>query len=251
MDQFQYGHIVRRPRFCGGLLSSVVVCLLASPISAVVVETSTPNTDIHLLRLVPVENPEVGLPLLQEDQCAECAECTVLEWRDADYLPGTASPYADWTASEGAGGDATRVWLRSEGDSAATTTTVPSNAVSIHLDGDANDGRAAVRVDGAVVAVLDMWSSPQERVIVIVRALPRTTHVIEVEDLGATLMPFCREPPCDDVAIWGAAAVDCGEPPPPRDVPALGAWGLAALAMLVAGLGALFLRPRPSAVWPL
>ena len=85
----------------------------------------------------------------------------VLEWRDADYAKPGHPLYDDWTVSDtnNIDGDTHEIWMRQTGQSIWTVTTVPSTILSIHMTGDANDGRADVLVDGSTVASLDMWDA--------------------------------------------------------------------------------------------
>jgi hypothetical protein len=150
----------------------------------------------------------------------------VLEWRDADYSAGPPPWFGDWSVNNpGAiAGWFDQIWLQNQGDSAWTTTTVPSPVISIHLNGDNNDGLAQVLVDGAEVARLDMnypggpggqW---RQTVQIIVRGLPNTTHTVQVNDLG-----FDPSGMGDDVAINGVAVlrvnpVKWNQPPDPTIV---------------------------------
>ena len=127
----------------------------------------------------------------------------ILEWRDADYESGN---YEDWINSgtgtpDGASG---RVYLRGAGSAISTTTTVPSTLVSIHLDADNNDGKADVKVDGALVAQFDMntTSAEETSAFIVVKRLPYDTHTIEVIDMGSS-----AKGTGDDVHIFGAAVL--------------------------------------------
>jgi hypothetical protein len=158
----------------------------------------------------------IGLPFVQlefENPLAGTETVlghAVLDWRDADYAPGLPRWYDDWTVSDPAiiDGNANEIWLRQSGHSAWTATTVPSTIVSIHLNGDNNDGIAQVMVDGNEVARLDMFYNPPgggtETTLIVVSGLGNTTHTITVNDLGVGPGGGAAS---DDVAILGAAAL--------------------------------------------
>jgi hypothetical protein len=141
---------------------------------------------------------------------------SILEWRDADYTVGPPPSYKDWTVNDSAiDGNVNEVWLRQNGHIGQTATTVPATILSIHLNGDQNDGIAAVEVDGVEVARLDMYSANgPETALVLVRGLANAAHTVCVLDLGAGAGG------ADDVAILGAAAlaespVKWDQPPQP------------------------------------
>lgn len=127
----------------------------------------------------------------------------IQEWRDAGYAAGPA--FQDWRVSHPAeiAGTAEEIWMRNAGHYAMTTTTVAGTVLGIHLNGDANDGVAAVSVDGIEVARLDMntpqW--PPMTALVLVKGLPATTHVIQVYDAGGNSLD------ADDVALLGATVL--------------------------------------------
>ena len=129
----------------------------------------------------------------------------VLEWRDADYSKPGHPLYDDWSVNAAGGtinGNVNEIWMRQQGQSIWTTTTVPSTIVSIHLVGDDNDGLADVLVDGVIVARLDMYNpQPPQTALIIVRGLSNITHHIEVQDVGA------GSGGGSDVATLGAAAL--------------------------------------------
>jgi hypothetical protein len=146
---------------------------------------------------------------------------SVTEWRDADNqgLP-------DWTANGTVHGDSDQAWLRDAGADITTTTQVPSEVVSVHLQGDNNDGRADIIVDATTVCTLDMYNAPGGyNIAVIVSGLSNSVHTIKVDDIGASTHGGSG----NDVAVWGAAALG------PAPVPALTVWGTVGL------LGALIL----------
>jgi hypothetical protein len=132
---------------------------------------------------------------------------SVLDWRDADYSKLGYPLYGDWArCGSGVGlvdGCANEVWMRQNGQAISTTTRVSSTAVSIHLTGDNNDGKAEVRVDGILVAILDMGTrgNPQTALI-IVKYLPVGTHTIRVDDVGVGPSGLGT-----DVATMGACAL--------------------------------------------
>lgn len=131
---------------------------------------------------------------------------SVLDWRDADYNKVGGWPlYCDWTTS-GSGlidGNINEIWMRQSGQALSTTTRVACTAVSIHLTGDDNDGKAEVRVDGTLVATLDMGTqgTPQTALI-IVRYLTLGVHTIKVDDVGIGPSGLG-----DDVHTLGACAL--------------------------------------------
>ena len=132
----------------------------------------------------------------------------VLDWRDADYSKPGYPLYNDWDrCGSGAGtvdGNINEVWMRQSGQAIQTTTRLVSTAVSIHLTGDNNDGKAEVRVGGTLVAILDMGTrgNPQ-RALIIVRYLPLSTHLIRVDNVGVGPSGLG-----DDVATMGACALE-------------------------------------------
>jgi hypothetical protein len=179
------------------------IALLLSPAApGATISWTVPNADAEV-NLLLVSDLELQNPLQGTETILGHA---VLEWRDADYLPDTPQPYADWSVSNplASGGDASRIFLLQGGISARTTTTVPSTVVSIHLDGDFNDGGAQVSVDGNPVALLDMSTAfpNDDTVLVVVKGLANTTHTIEVFALGDLHGGID-----DDVHILGAAAL--------------------------------------------
>ncbi|MBA7673837.1 hypothetical protein ES703_82043 [subsurface metagenome] len=93
--------------------------------------------------------------------------------------------------------------MRQSGQAISTTTRVPSTAVSIHLNGDNNDGKAEVRVDGILVATLDMGTRGNaQRALIIVKYLPLAPHLIRVDDVGVGPSGLGT-----DVATMGACAL--------------------------------------------
>ncbi|MCK5001199.1 MAG: hypothetical protein KAS23_16765, partial [Anaerohalosphaera sp.] len=113
----------------------------------------------------------------------------VIEWRDADYQPASASRYEDCLRSgTGIGtvdGNVNEVWMRQAGQAISTNTTVWGSLLSIHLVGDNNDGLADVFVNGQIVAKLDMWanSPPSQTVCIMVRTT-YGLHTIKVAAAG-------------------------------------------------------------------
>lgn len=178
----------------------ILLCLLAVvPCPGATVLWRAANVTVHLGLPYPsleFENPLAGTETVLSHP--------VLEWRDADYRGGASPWYDDWTVShpDVIDGDANEIWLRANGHSAWTSTTVPSTTIAIHLNGDNNDGRADVLVDDVPVAQLDMftWTCCQTALI-LVHGLPATTHTITVNAVGA------GQGGGVDVAILGAAAL--------------------------------------------
>ncbi|NOT01431.1 MAG: hypothetical protein HOP29_12470 [Phycisphaerales bacterium] len=184
----------------------IVFGVLTSRAVGAVVLWTAPNTTVTLGLAPEYENPLTGYENVQGYH--------VVDWRDADYQPFTPTPYDDWT-NTGIGtpdGMATEVWMRFAGQKITTTTTVPGRIVSVHLMGDGNDGIAEVHVDGAVVARIDMGSSPAQRAFILVEELALGLHTIDVLDLGAGAFG-------QDVATFGAAVLEPKwyQPPEPLD----------------------------------
>lgn len=218
----------------------VIACWLVSPAQGVEVISTASNATVTIglpFNSLEFENPLTGTETV--------AACTVLEWRDADYQPGQPNPYDDWNASSGGiDGNVNEIWMRQKDHSINTTTTVPSTAVSIHLVGDANDGKAEVLVDGVWVATLDMWtaSPPAVTALVVVTSLANATHTIVVNDLGKSEQTGQQYD--DDVATLGAAALSC----PPEVIPTVSAWGAIVMAvLLLAGAKIYFGRGKRAA----
>lgn len=150
----------------------------------------------------------------------------VMEWLDADYAYGPPPWYDDWSVYDGGhlvDGCPTEIWMRYAGQYIFTTSHVASSIVSVHLNGDNNDGIARVLVDGQLMARVDMYASEPSSVVVLVKNLPNTTHVItvvcEAADnavLGAAVLapkPLkWDQPPVPDATNgfyygWGQAAI--------------------------------------------
>ncbi len=178
------------------LALAAVLLLCAQPLAAITVISTASNAEVHLgftFAQVEFENPLSGTETI--------LGYPIIEWRDADYAPGW---YDDWSVNNpGIDGSTHEIWMRSNGHSIWTTLQTPTPLVSIHLNGDENDGLAQVMVDGVEVARLDMYSSPSERAVVLVRNLTIAAHTVTVNDLGASPSGAGG----DDVATLGAAAL--------------------------------------------
>ncbi len=189
--------VSRRTNMAPRLISAVVLAaalLATNAVQGATVLLKASNAAIYLG--LPSAQLEFENPLAGTETVLGHA---VLDWRDADYNPLVPLMYDDWSAYTGGGtidGNASEVWMRQAGQYIWATTLVPSDIVSIHMTGDQNDGTADVRVDGALVASLNM-SSPVVggTVLIIVRGLANTTHTVEVD---------CVTP---DVHTFGAAAL--------------------------------------------
>ncbi|GEM_PF-1345592 len=123
----------------------------------------------------------------------------VVDWRDADYMPGFPPWYEDWEVYTAGGildGHPSEIWMRVSGQYIYTRTAIPGSIVSIHLVGDNNDGIADIKVDGESVARLNMYAEKQTTVAVLVFGLARTNHQVLVQ---------CESP---DVAVLGAATLE-------------------------------------------
>jgi len=197
---------------------AALAAALSTPAVAITVISQSANTDIILgvsYTKAEFENPLGGFERVKGRR--------VIEWRDADYEAGW---YDDWYVSgSGIDGCESEIWMRQSGQYIWTTTRVASTAVSIHLNGDNNDGIAEVLVDGTVVAKLDMYTLGRDRALVVVEQLALSTHDIRVNDLGQSQDPNGG----DDVAVLGAAAlggqdIKWGQPPNPSDTKVFNGW---------------------------
>lgn len=203
---------------CALLGAVVLITMCATSATAIVVVWKSANAQVieNATPTFVIEDPPVGTMY---------DECRVLEWRDADSL---GAP--DWTPTGTVSGSTTQAWLRDATAKLTTMTTVSSDGVIFNLEGDSNDGRCDLFVDGFKVATLDMWDAGTNRVLVVVRGLPTSVHMLVVDDIGATTQPG-GTPLDDDIAVWGASAADCA------DVPTLSEWGLIVLMLLLLGVG--------------
>jgi hypothetical protein len=184
-----------------GALAAGCLMLVACTGGAATVLSKAPNAQV--IPGLPFASLEFENPLSGSEMVLSHP---VLEWRDADYAPGPPPWYDDWSVNAAGGlvfGNANEIYMTQAGQSVWTTTTVPSTMVSIHLNGDDNDGWAQVLVDGIEVAQLDMYTSPCcQTMLIIVKGLNNTTHTITVNDLGAR-----PNQPWTDVHMMGAAAL--------------------------------------------
>jgi len=183
------------------LTITVLLLLLAAPAQGIVVLWHSGNTTVTLG--LPFDDLEFENPLSGAETVAGYS---VLQWRDADYNAGPPRWYDDWSVSHPAGidGNVNEIWMRQAGQRIWTATTTPSTVVSIHLNGDGNDGLADVKVDGQLVAQLDMGTVPgSDRACIVVTDLPDATHDVEVLDMGMGQYG-------DDLATLGAAALGAG-----------------------------------------
>jgi len=187
-----------------------LTALIPSTAHAITILYQSPNTDIvDGLAYTDLEfdNPLTGGEAL--------LGCPLMEWRDAGYLCPTGIPeYEDWAVNDTCvncqptglciDGYQNEIWLRVAGHSATTTTTVYGTTVSIHFHADSNDGIAEVRVDGLLMASIDLWTAATDEVAVIVYGLDYAPHTIEVTDAGWGTGG-------DDIALMGAAVLDCSQ----------------------------------------
>ncbi len=179
-----------------GLLSAALLAVAPLARAEIIVEWRAPNCEVEIgLSDAAMEDLRPG------DQIAP--DLVVAEVRDADFL-GSGNG-RDWLGNVH-DGSSTQVWLRWAGHSLFTTTTASTTAVSVHLQGDDNDGRCRVSVDGAAVAILDMNNPVTRNARVIVRGLPRAPHTLAVDAIG------CTSQQCEgwqkDVAVWGGTALE-------------------------------------------
>ena len=188
-------------------LTAAAVLALGLQAAAITITYRAPNAACHFVPtnvgaqgLWEFENPLTGNEYVFGHK--------VLNWRDADYMPGTPTPYDDWQVWPQGGridGCDSEIWMRDNTEPQQwieTGTQVASTIVSIHLPADDNDGLCQVTVDGKIVLKADMGCpfDTQERLIVIVSGLPNATHWIEVQCQGWGTYGC-------DVHCWGAAAL--------------------------------------------
>lgn len=201
--------IVPVQRACTVLIAMTGLIGVGTPAEAVTIISQSANTQVFLndnYTTIEFENPLSGSETVHGYR--------VLEWRDADYQ--SPAWYDDWTVSHPGSidGNVNEIWMRQNGHAIWTSTTVISDAVSIHLHGDGNDGIAQVMVDGSEVARLDMGSNPPQNAVVLVTRLASSTHTIRVSDLGMGTMGT-------DVATLGVCTLRSGavykwhQPPQP------------------------------------
>lgn len=206
-----------RTRFAARLsrIAAFACLLLAGSVAqGITVLWQAPNTTVQLgspFAQLEFENPLAGTE--------QVAGYKVLEWRDADYAPGPPPWYDDWTVNPVSGiidGNANEIYMRQQGQSAWTTTTVPSTRISIHLNADNNDGLADVQVDGVTIAKFDMWTAACcQTALILVQGLANTTHTVTVVDVGMGVGGT-------DVHVMGAAALEesqfkWNQPPVPAE----------------------------------
>jgi hypothetical protein len=180
--------------------ATLVVCALALGGIAQGATVLYNASNVEILLGLPFTSLEFENPLAGTERVLGHA---VLEWRDADYSGFQQPWFDDWMVSDSNNitGNPNEIWMWSVGQYIWTTTTVPSPLVSIHMIGDNNDGQADVYVDGNLVAQLDMYATNSQTVLILVRGLPNTTHVIQINDNVAGPSGFTS------VATSGAAAL--------------------------------------------
>jgi hypothetical protein len=182
---------VRRGATLAGLIGPAILAaawFVGSTASGASLISRAPNAAVYIG--LPFTDLEFENPLAGSETVAGHA---VLEWRDADYNKPGHPLYDDWSVFTAGGvidGNTNEIYMRQQNQSVWTTSTVPGTLVSIHLNGDNNDGVAQVLVDGVEVARLDMFYAGGaggccETALIVVRHLANTTHVITVNDLGA------------------------------------------------------------------
>lgn len=214
MESHPCAHLVKRPRlpsnrlrirshcsrrFMASTVIGFALWAAPPPVRAANVIWTAPNTTVTFGLLgseVEFENPLLGSETV--------LGYNMLEWRDADYAAGPPRWYDDWSVSDSTqiDGHVNEIWMRRAGHRIWTASTVPSTVVSVHLNGDGNDGLADVFVDGVLVAQLDMGTAACcDRAVVLVTGLPNATHDIEVVDVGVGALGG------DDIATFGAAAL--------------------------------------------
>ena len=159
------------------------------------------NTAVYLG--LPAAQLELSKPLTGKEKVLDYK---VLDWRDADYIPGSPPFYADWTVftnTYGIDGNPSEIWMRQQGQWITTTTLVSSAVISVHMTGDDNDGVGEVLIDGTSVAKLNMYNWPgSQTVLIIASNLNFGIHIVTVKDLG----PIPGQAGTD-VHTFGAAAL--------------------------------------------
>ena len=214
-----------------GVASLLLIGISSPPAAAIVVEFQASNvTIVQNYASGNIEDPALGTQLDGTTVgCPSAGHGTVREWRDSD-----SGGAPDWTPTGTVQGSTDQAWLRDSGASISTTTTVPSEVVTFHLEGDNNDGRTDLFVDATLVATLDMWDAGNNRVLVIVDGLVDTTHTLLIDDLGLSNIGGAGD---DDIAAFGGAVLGCN-----AEIPTLSQWGLIILGLLL--LAAMFLAMR-------
>jgi hypothetical protein len=215
--------LVCRGATVAGLIGPVVLAVAffaGAAAQGAALISKAPNTAVYIG--LPFTNLEFENPLTGTESVVGHA---VLEWRDADYSKPGHPLYDDWSVFTAGGvinGNVNEIYMRQAGQSVWTTNTVPGTIVSIHLNGDNNDGIAQVMVDGVEVARLDMFflggAGPCcETALIVVHGLSNTSHVVTVNDLGAGMGQGV------DLHVMGAAVlrenpVKWDQPPDPTTV---------------------------------
>lgn len=179
----------------------LAVVALERPAAAIVVEFAAPNVEVIENYAQPdIEDPAAGTMLTGTVAgCPPTGDGVVRDWRDSD-----SGGAPDWAATGNVSGSSEQAWLGDSNASITTTTAVPSQVVAFHMEGDSNDGRAELFVDAVLVARIDMRDAGFNRMLVVVRELSHSTHVLTVDDIGPSNFGSG-----DDVAVFGASALGC------------------------------------------
>ena len=179
---------------------TLAVCFTATPAQAIRVLFQSWDTSIYLdkpFNSLEFEDPFAVGKYVQGYR--------ILDWRDADYNKPGHLLHDEWTVSHPAeiDGNINEIWMRDSSHSIQTTFTVLSSVVSIHMDGDNNDGLAEVFVNDVLKAKLDMGTrNGSQTALIIVKYLTPNFHTIKVDDQG--IGPSSLG---DDVHTLGACAL--------------------------------------------
>jgi hypothetical protein len=193
------------------LLAIAILALTAAPASSILIEFAGANVQVIQNYVGPgIEDPPNGTVLTGTlPGCPPAGDGAVREWRDSD---SGGAPH--WAPTGFVQGSADQAWLRDATASITTTTTVPSEVVTFHLEGDSNDGRVELYVDALLVARLDMFDAGNNRIIVVVRSLAAALHTLVIDDIGVS-----GPGSGDDVASFGGAVLGCAGGPTPTPTP--------------------------------
>jgi hypothetical protein len=186
-----------------GAAALAVALLTGSALQGATVLYQATNTAIYLG--LPSAQLELPKPLTGNEKVLDYK---VLDWRDADYVPSSALPYADWTVFTNASyidGNPTEIWMRQQGQWITTTTMVSSTVISVHMTGDDNDGVGEVLVDGTAVARLNMYNWPlSQSALIIASNLNFGTHIVTVKELAAPTWAYASR--CPLTRFWATTS---------------------------------------------
>lgn len=208
-------------KFLLGLGLAGLACALATPALADV-NVDFKASGVYIFQHNPdpaMENPLIVLGYL------------VAEFRDAN-----SGGAPDWSSIGSVDGSVNQAWLRDSLAAIETTTTVASPLVAVHLQGDSNDGKAEIYVDGVLKIRIDMYDAgpSTNNVFVLITQLSDSTHVITVDDVGTSTHGGSG----DDVAVWGASVLQL----PGESIPALTLWGVLTFVLALVAAAAILHR---------